>query len=221
MTSKIKPADTPRRPRVSLTTFVEYLTAGSSGRIDCVQRQRAVYEAAYVPAGDFYADIIRAMQDGRRAGDDELAVRRAIAKQQDDTRRTHYETIATAWLAWLSTQPRMKPLHVGRAIWATAALDVGISPQFAVQLPDGSERVIVLWLKASELTSDAVKATLRLLDRHMPELRPDATASVLDVRRRHLYLPSRRRLRKDYDGWLEAEALGFAHLWQAVGRQSA
>jgi hypothetical protein len=34
-------------------------------------------------------------------------------------------------------------------------------------------------------------------------------------------LPNRRRLGKDYDGWLEAEALGFAHLWHSVGRKSA
>jgi hypothetical protein len=103
----------------------------------------------------------------------------------------------------------------------TPALDVGISPQLAVRLPDGTERVIALWLKAPELTTEAAKATLRLLGLHMPELRSGATAAVLDVRRQRLHLPSRRRLRKDYDGWLEAEALGFAHLWQAVSSQTA
>lgn len=114
----------------------------------------------------------------------------------------------------------MPAVPVGRATWSAPALDVGITPELALRLPDGQLRVVKLWLKAPELSKDSAKATLRLMLLHM-DLSVGATAAVLDIRRGRLHLPDRRRLRKDYDQWLEAEASGFAHLWHAVGRRSA
>jgi hypothetical protein len=66
-------SDTPGlRPRISLTTFTEYLAANTSARVSCVQRQRETYGQRYVPGGDFYADMIRAFHDGRSNGADAL-----------------------------------------------------------------------------------------------------------------------------------------------------
>jgi hypothetical protein len=148
-------------------------------------------------------------------------VQGAIAKQRDPARREHCQDLAKAWLGWLDGQPPMTVVPVGRATWSAPALDVGITPELALRLPDGQVRVVKLWLKAPELSKDSAKAALRLMVLHMGQLSTGATPAVLDVRRRRLHLPDRRRLRKDYDQWLEAEASGFAHLWHAVGRRSA
>lgn len=215
-------SDTPGlRPRISLTTFTEYLAASAAARISCVQRQRETYGQQFVPGGDFYADIIHAIQIGRSSGADALAVQRAIAKQRDPARREHYQDLAKAWLGWLDEQPSMTTVAVGRATWSAPALDVGITPELALRLPDGQVQVIKLWLKAPKLSKDSTKAALRLMTLHMGQLNSGATPAVLDVRRGQLLLPDRRRLRKDYDQWLEAEASGFAYLWHAVGRRSA
>lgn len=210
----------PERIRISLNTFADYLSATPSQRIDCVRRQRAAYGQPFVPGANFYADLVRAIQQGRRSGNDAMNVRAATARQQP-TRRLHYSNLAENWLEWLEDQGRPESVAVGRTTWSLDSLEVGISPQLALRGQDGSVQVLTLWLKTSELSNDAAGAALRLLGRHMDDLLPGGTAAVLDVRRKQLHLPPKRRLRRDYDAWLEAEAVGLAHLWQTMDRQSA
>ena len=51
---------TPRKPRVGMSGFAEYLSAGTSRRINCVRQQIETYAEPYRPGAAFYKDFAAA-----------------------------------------------------------------------------------------------------------------------------------------------------------------
>ena len=198
-------------PKVSLTTFAEYLTAGASARIDCIRNQIKIYEQDYRPGPAFYRDFVDAVVKGRSTGSDHLVMQHVVQTQRNDARHEHYAVLAEHWL-------NMSRLHLplvshGQAVWVTPRLTVGIRPDFAIKDAKGQVSIVKLWLKEHELAGDASRAMLWLLDRHMADLCPDATPLVVDVRREKIYPRSRRIAKRGFDAWLETEAGAMSDLW--------
>lgn len=203
-----------RVPRITLTTFAEYLTARSSARIDCVRQQIRTYEQDYHPGPSFYQDFIEGVVKGRQTGADHLVLQSVVQAQRNEARHDHYTALAEHWLA-------MSKLHLplvqcDRAIWTTPWLAVSVRPDFAVTDARGNVSVIKLWLKEHELAADAARAILRLLELHMTELLPGGTPLVVDVRREKVHTKTRRRAKQGYDHWMESEARGLAELWDRL-----
>jgi hypothetical protein len=204
----------PRVQRVTLTTFAEYLTAGSSARIDCVRQQIRTYEQEYHPGPSFYQDFVEAVVKGRQTGADHLVLQSVVQAQHNETRHAHYALLAEHWLAM--SELHLPLVHCSRAIWTTPRLAVSIRPDFAVTDAKGDVSVIKLWLKEHELASDAARAMLRLLELHMEELLPGGAPLVVDVRRQKVHRKTRRRVKKGFDQWMESEAQGLAELWDRL-----
>lgn len=202
---------TPRVPKVTLTTFTEYLTATSSAQIDCVFQQIRTYEQNYQPGPAFYKDFVEAVVKGRATGADHLVLQRVIQAQRNEVRRDHYTALAEHWLAISALRLPIAPY--GRATWATPKLVVNIRPDFAVRDPEGKVFVIKFWLKEQVLTADAARATLHLLDRHMLDIYPGGSPLVVDVRREKLHRQTRRAPKRGYDDWLENAAESMGNLW--------
>lgn len=208
------PGATPRVPRITLTTFAEYLSARSSKRIDCIRDQIRTYQQDYHPGPSFYRDFVEAVVKGRRTGADHLVVQGVAQAQHNITKRDHYTTLAAHWLA-------MPKLHLplvrcGSAAWITPRLTVGVRPDFAVSDGNGNVFVIKLWLKEQELAPDAANAILRLLDLHMNELASGGSPLVVDVRREKVHRKTRRPMKLGFDHWMESEARGLAELWEKL-----
>jgi uncharacterized alpha-E superfamily protein len=90
---------TPRKPRVGMSGFAEYLSAGTSRRIDCVRQQIETYAEPYRPGAAFYKDFIDALLADRRNGADAAALQDCIEAQRVDARRSHYVLLKEHWLA--------------------------------------------------------------------------------------------------------------------------
>lgn len=199
-------------PRVSATTFAEYLTASASSKIDCVKDQIRIYDQPYRMGPAYYHDFTDAVRHGRASGADHLAMQRIVSAQRDAARQRHYADLAQHWLA-------LRELHLpliphGRAEWLTPQLTVSLRPDFAGQDADGQLFTVKLWVKERELGKDAARAMLWLYSRYMAEIRPGAVPLVVDVRREKIHRPDRRPTKKGYDAWLVAEAGAFAELWR-------
>jgi hypothetical protein len=203
-----------RVPRVSLTTFAEYVTSSASARIDCVRDQQRIYGKPYHPGPSFYQAFTDGVIRGLRTGASDLAMQTTVRAQRDEARRQHYTALAPHWLA-LTGLHRPLATH-SHALWLTPRLAVGVRPDFAVLDTDGKAYTVKLWLKDRELADDAAKAMLRLFERHMTDICPGATPLVADVRRDRVYRPTRRPLKSGFDAWLEAEARGLAELWDQL-----
>jgi hypothetical protein len=195
-----------RLPRVSLTTFAEYVTASASGRIDCVRDQQRIYSKPYHPGPSFYQAFTDGVIRGLRTGASHLAMQTTVGAQRDEARRQHYTALAPHWLA-------LADLHLplaahSQALWLTPCLAVGVRPDFAVLDADGKARTVKLWLKERELADDAAKAMLRLFERHMTDICPGATPLVVDVRRGKIHRSARRPLKSGFDAWLASAIQG-------------
>lgn len=210
----INQSNTPRAPRVGLTTFASYLTASASERIDCVREQIRIYQQNYVPGPAFYRDFVEAVRRGRVTGADELMLQHLVAAQPDGPRKQHYDDLARHWLA--VTELRLPIAPNGAATWCTPHLAVSVRPDFAVADRSGKVTIIKLWLKEPPLKPDAVRACLWLLDRHIAEISPGGTPVVVDVRREKVHRVGRRPFKRGFDAYLETEAEAMAALRQRL-----
>lgn len=194
-------------PRINLVRFAEYVGAPTSGRLDCVQRQLRNYR----PGADFYKDFVDALQAGRRAGDDELSLQRAISRQNVAIREQHYRDLRRHWLAM--PELHLPTVEIHRAFWDVPGLRVSIAPELALVQRDQT-LVVKLWLRRQEPTAEAIKAMHRLLVNHMPHLIEDGTAAVLDLRREKVHTVPRRKFRRGYGEALQLEAESMGRLRQ-------
>lgn len=207
--------DTRTRLRVGVNNFAEFVSASSSGRFACVQRQVETRQQPFVPGGDFYQAFSRALIAGRRSGADELIMRRCVVTQRSEVRKRHYDVLVGHWL-------NLKRLHlplidVARSTWQTSSLDVSITPQLGLR--DGERGlVVVLWLKETPPNTEAIRAIHWLLALEMTQLMPGGTPVVLDLRREQLHIATRRPYRRDYEIQLESDADAYAQLWRRLDK---
>jgi hypothetical protein len=204
----------PSKPRVGMSGFAEYLTAGTSRRIDCVRQQIETYAESYRPGAAFYKEFIDAVVAGRRNGTDAASLQDCIESQRVDARRAHYSLLREHWLA----MPMLhRPLQaVGRARWEVDSLAVGVSPDFAVTMKGGEVLVVKLRLRESVLSRDGIMAMQWLMTQHMPTLYPGGTAAVVDLRRRCIHRATKRRLKRGYEVALRSEAESMGSLWRGL-----
>jgi hypothetical protein len=207
----------PQPLHVALTTFMQYLSAQSSGRLKVVHDALAIYGQTYGPGPAFYQEITRAFVDGQLRGDDELRVRRVVAKQNDPARAKAYRELETGWLSWIK-KPIGEPVRIGRAAWTPPGLEVSINPELGYRAADGRVTVVKLYFKSEPLGQEAVRGAHRLMARFMDEIAPGGVPAVLDVRRAQLHRINRRPYKRNYDAYLESEATGLADLWRRVAR---
>lgn len=201
-------------PRVSATTFAEYLTASASNKIDCVKDQIRIYGQEYRQGPGFYHDFKRAVVRGRETGADHLAMQHVVSAQHDPVKHKHYAALAEHWLTLTDLHQPLIPWNP--ATWRTPRLAVGIRPDFAMTNAKCELFTVKLWLKERELGDDAVRALHRIFKRHITDICPGATPLVVDVRQEKVYRPTRRTLKRGFDEWLENEASSLAGLWEKL-----
>lgn len=201
--------------RVSLNGFARFVSAKSSGRLDCVREQISLYGNSY-RASSFYGDFVGALVAGRRSGADELALQRCVV-DADERRRSHYATLRRHWLA-------MPQLHLplataGRAQWESEDLTVTIAPELAL-LRSGSPLVVKLWLYKDPPPIDSIYAMHWLMEKHLDQLCRGSVPAVLDLRREKLHERGKRPFKRGYEQLLRSEAASMALLWSSLAESA-
>ncbi len=199
------------RPTVSLSTFGEFVVAGSAAKALAVKSALELYGREYNPKLDFYRPWRDAVQLGLLTGDDELALRRADAGA-GPVQRKHFEELSTGWRS-LRQRYELAVAGQGPRIWSHALCDVRARPH--ARLIEGDRlRHVALYLKQPPLTRDAARAMAQILNQTVP-----GTYGVLDVRRAKLWKPQARNSAGFY-AWLDGEASSFATMWQQLRRSA-
>lgn len=195
-----------------MSGFAEYLSSGTSGRLDVVNQQIEIYSGPYRPGADFYHDFVQALREGRARGADELCLRRCVASQAQPTRKSHYSQLSSAWLQMLDWH--LEPIHLAHSMWEVPELAISVSPHMGLRLKDGRVAVVRLWLKESEPTNDAIRAMQWLLCEQMTAIHPNGVPVVLDLRRHRAHVMTRRPFKRGYENAIRAEAAGMGALWR-------
>ena len=195
--------------RVTLTTFLDFVSATGPARITVVRKARQDYERGYAPARDYYRQL--------RLGIVEMHQSARTRRHLDDLLPTVsanktgiYEAAINGYAQWMGR----KQLHWAGAppngTWSVAELGVMVNPELLVTI-EGSLHLIKLYFKATELSKAKVDEVLFLLQTLAPQ---GATVGVLDVRRAKLYTPTRDI--PGMDALLLGEAAALVTMWRAV-----
>lgn len=199
------------RPTVSLSTFGEFVVAGSAAKAVAVKSALDLYGREYNPKLDFYRPWRDAVQLGLLTGDDELALRRAEAEAGPVARR-HFADLSAGWRMLRKRYNLLAPDR-GAKVWSHALCDVRARPH--ARLLDGDHvRHVALYLKQPPLTRDAARAMTQILVETMP-----GSYGVLDARRAKLWKPQARN-GIGFHAWLDGEASSFATMWQQLRRSA-
>jgi hypothetical protein len=195
----------PPQHHVSMGEFVRFVGTAGEPRYKLVTGMAEPYS----PVKDPYARIRRAIKTGRRTAADHTVLNQALAQCRPDM-RSHYAEITKGWLRYLDERDFTGMVDVATGRWQTADLAVRVTPDLAVEYPDGTVDAIKLYLLVEPIPAGTAELMLWLMHQTMSQTCPGAKAVVLDVRRRRPYtvLPTR----PGYRTWLEAEARSLAYL---------
>lgn len=129
---------------------------------------------------------------------------------------------ATRYLHSLGTPPAPSLFRTGSAMDTIGGLTIRINPHFGLEYPDGSTEAVRLFFDEQAPSPEVLAATLHLMGRCMDQVRPGATAVVVDVRRGNVS----RAPAATHDGptnqdsaterWLTGEAAAFSAMWTAA-----
>lgn len=194
---------TSSRPRVSLSTFAEFIVAPASRKIGTVQAAVEQYGKDYNPFHDFYRPWRDAAGFALASGHDSLALRRALAGARPVQLR-HFRDLSEGWVT-VRARSQLRPPTQASRVWSGAHLDIRMRP-LAVWEDRTTLRHVAFYLKEPPLSKDGARAMLRLL-----ALTEPGDYAVLDVRRGRLIRPV--ATAASFDAWLEGEANSFATMW--------
>lgn len=124
--------------------------------------------------------------------------------------KNHFAAIAKGWFGYLREHDITAMIDVSPGRWETPDLAVRVTPDFALEHPDGTVEAIKLYLLADPIKPGVAELMTWLMQNTMTQTCPGAHPVVLDVRRNkaHTALPQR----SHYRTWLEAEARGLSYL---------
>ncbi|WIN00117.1 hypothetical protein ACTOB_003801 [Actinoplanes oblitus] len=188
-----------------MTQFIHYVRTAGEQRFQVVSGM----DEPYSPVKDPYAPMRRAIKNGRRTGQDHIHLNLALTRCRKDF-KSHFAAIAKGWFGYLGEHDFTAMIDVSPGRWETPDLAVRVTPDFAVEHPDGTVEAIKLYLLADPIDPRVAELTTWLMQHTMDQTCPGAHPVVLDVRRRtaHTALPQRPR----YQTWLESEAHALAYL---------
>ena len=188
-----------------MSTFVRFVRTPGEQRYTLVTSLNEPYS----PVRDPYGRMRRAVKSGRRLGQDAAVMASTVANSHPRI-RTHYEQCAAGWLRYLADRGAGTLTDVRTGRWWAGNLAVRVTPDLALEYPDGTVEAIKLYLPVDPMPEATAQTMLWLLHQTMPQTCPGATAVVVDMRRARSFteLP----IRPGYDAWLESEAASLAYL---------
>lgn len=190
---------------VSMSEFVRFVGTAGQRRYQLV----AGMDEPYSPVKDPYSRIRRAIKNGRRTGADHVHLNQALAHCRKDL-RSHYIEITKGWLRYVDERDFTGMVDVATGRWHTADLAVRVTPDMAVEYPDGTVDALKLYLLVEPITPAVAELMVWLMHQTIQQTCPGAKPVVLDVRRSRTYTTL--QTSAVYRTWLEAEARGLAYL---------
>jgi hypothetical protein len=194
---------------VSMTTFVDFVTASGTARLTRVRQAKAQYGCEYDPRADYYKPLRERLVQTLKDGWSAKALRQQLASVSDGKKQANYETCRRGFTAWAGR----KQLSLGdarRGVWKSGGLAVAVNPELALEI-NGAPHIVKLYFKADPLSQQRANIVLELL---REAVAADVTPAVLDVRRGKLFTPT--VTVPGIDAFLASEAAAFSTLWDQL-----
>jgi hypothetical protein len=198
-------------PVISLTTFVDFISASGLSRVRAVEAARRDDNQPYDPRKDFYKrlrDTTGNFVQGRISAED---YRQIPSTLTDRKKQTNFPAAIEAMIDWrtINAGPS-RP--VTRGEYLAGDLRVTVNPEWCLQTTNGLVAA-KFWFKTDPVPRARINYILATMRYGLGEFSGDV--GILDVRRQMLHLagavePQMRVL-------LRGEASAFMAMWEALG----
>lgn len=199
-------------PEVSLTVFVDFVTAGDP--LNRATRVRLeLNRGEYDPRTDFWKKLRERIQDTHQRGQPVRTLQGLLDEVTDQKKLDSYSAAITGYLRFIGRK-RVSYFEPPRAEWEHGDLAVRVNPELGLTIRD-QPHVIKLYFRKDPLSKRKVDAVLALMDDALADqMEPNAVVSVLDVQQAHVYVPTRQVA--DIDTVLAGEAASFLEMWHRL-----
>ena len=200
--------------RISAASFLDYMHSDSQRCIQIVKQQRKMYLDPDSKASSFYEPIRVALRRALNSVTPHQEFSKAIDRARS-SQYPHFIELEAGFNKWWGAS-KATGLKVAPSGWHSGDLNVTLRNLLGLRHATKKTEVILPYLKDPELTKDAAKPMLRVLEQAMPDLMPGATPRILDLRRGHSFKLRRDTNRADLDALLTAEAAKYTTHWYAA-----
>lgn len=195
--------------RVSLTVFMDYLTASGPTKITKVRNALAMYQQTdYLPPA-YYHQLKKAIAECF-GGAGVIALDRCVKGLVDDRKVEGYGANVDGIKQWAKKAKPKPGFVVPMQVWTSGKLEVKVNPELGL-LINGEPYVIKTYFKDDKLDQRKVDPVLHLLHMTHGSL---GRVGILDCRRGRLF--EVRRQHKGMNAFLVSEATGFVSLWEQL-----
>lgn len=199
---------------LSATTFAEYAAANRRRRAEIVTTRHA-WEVEETAGARFYQPIVDAIRVAAESEDPAAVLAGAVAAAELTGQPRAFAEVADGFAAWWP-RARAQALPIGTAALRLGGLEVTVTPHLVLRTRRGDHHLVLFHLKEDPLTRDTANAALRVLQLCTPDLLPDATPLVVDLRRAREFRLSRTLNTAGLDAWLTAQAAAYTTHWHAT-----
>lgn len=200
---------------VSLTSYADYLLKSGKTKITAVRQMREQYEGGYNQGFDYYKKFRDGVRSFHRDGKPVDSLETVAKLVTPESKRRNYEILARGYAKFWArnfAEHEARWLNPVKVTWTFGNLDVRINPEVCLQV--GRETYFIkLYNKKDKIRKLPLDVILQLMEQTLAGEADRPVMCVLDVRRSRLF---------ESDGvdeglvhLLEAEALGFTHLWRS------
>lgn len=204
-------------PRVSVSTFVDYLVSPGNKRLQLVSRQVEQYGELYNPASDFYRPMLNALRADLRMGGGTQNMDDAVRNARG-TRAAHFPEVSAGLAGYARRAQREGAAFnvAPKADWLQPEVRVNVNPDFVLTRAGGTPEIVKVYFKPTPISRFAASAAIRLMELSgAVDTVPDGVPCVLDARRGKVFKPQA-KVASDLNAYLESEALAFGRLWRGI-----
>lgn len=197
-------------PTISLTSFVDFVSAAGPSKLTVVRRTKKQMEDSYGPEKDFYKRIREAIIEMHRTGDTLARVTGILPSLTDKKKIDNYPQLIEGYKKWRGRKGAewFEPTH---AQWHGGGLAVRVNPELGLTI-DGTPHLVKLYFKADKLAKRRIDLITHLMAVACTDPAPGGCImGVLDVRRSKLITPTVPINR--LDTMLRAEAAYWVSAW--------
>lgn len=190
---------------VSLTTFIDFVTATGTARLTKVRNARRQYEQEWTAAADYWKGLRDRIQQTARTGWKLVS----LLADVNESKRQNYEDCVRGLNKWAGRKGRdVKAVPTGRkTVWSSGALEVAVNPELLAAEGDG-RYVVKLYFKSEPLSKQKAQVALRLL---RETVTTKSGVAIVDARRGKFLSGGDAA---GLDALLRAEAAAFTTLWE-------
>lgn len=195
---------------------MDYANGAGPVKMSIVLQQRKRIEDPDVPAHLYYGSAINCLASALAVSDPEAELDRMMRGATLPGQTHHFQQLRTGMRQFLSQYRPTRIAVASGCTWHASGLDVTVRQHVGMRMPNGDQHVVVLYVKEPALTAAAARGGLRIVETLTPQLLPNSTPRILDVRRGKLVPLRKNANRPHLDHWLIGEAAGYVAHWSAA-----